>query len=135
MAAWKIKQGLRNGTDRRLISDFIQWFWKTDLQEHFRKEEEILAPHLPAHNELVIRMKEEHSELAKLIRLCREVWDDDAFVHLADSLNSHIRFEERELFPFAEKSIPPGKMEAIYQALLEQKPHAHWKDEFWLTKK
>jgi hemerythrin-like domain-containing protein len=135
LAAWKIKQGLRNGTNPKVIADFIQWFWKTDLQEHFRKEEEVLAPHLPRYNELVAQMKEEHEELTKLVRLCEEVWDDNSFLRLADSLNSHIRFEERELFPFAEKVIPSEKMEAIYQELVQEKPHSRWENEFWVSKK
>jgi hemerythrin-like domain-containing protein len=133
--AWKIKQGLRNGTEPKVISEFIQWFWKNDLKEHFRKEEEVLAPHLPKYNELVVQMMDEHKELVKLIHLCKEVWDDDSFLHLADGINNHIRFEERELFPFAEKVIPAEKMEVIYQQLVQEKPHSHWENEFWLTKK
>jgi hemerythrin-like domain-containing protein len=132
--AWKIKQGLRNGTDPKLIAEFIQWFWKADLQEHFRKEEEVLAVHLPKDNELVLQMMEEHQELEALVRLCEMVVDDDIFIQLADGIHNHIRFEERKLFPYAEKVIPPGELEAINLELVKTKPHSKWETEFWLRK-
>jgi hypothetical protein len=40
---WKIKQGLRNGTDPKIIAQFIEWFWQNELQDHFKKEEQVLA--------------------------------------------------------------------------------------------
>lgn len=132
---WKIRQGLRNGTDHQLIADYIQWFWKADLQEHFRKEEEILAAHLPQDNRLVMQMLDEHQQLEALVQICALVADEDIFLQLADGLNNHIRFEERELFPFAEQAIPPGIMKAIESDLALTKSHPVWKQEFWLTKK
>ena len=133
--AWKIKQGLNNGTDPKLIAEFIQWFWKADLQEHFRKEEEVLAPHLPQDNELVQQMLEEHQELEALVRLCEMVVDEDIFLQLADGINNHIRFEERTLFPYAEKMIAPEKLQAIAAELAKTKPHSRWENEFWMVKK
>ena len=44
--AWKIKQGLKNETETKLIAEYVQWFWKNHLQEHFTEEEQILAPYL-----------------------------------------------------------------------------------------
>src|SRR5690349_10782339 len=116
--AWKIKQGLRNATDPKLIAEFIRWFWEAELQEHFRKEEQILALHLPAENEWVAQMLEEHQELEALVQLCAMIPDDDIFLQLAEGLNNHIRFEERKLFPFAEKVIPPNELESIYRELI-----------------
>lgn len=135
LAVWKIKQGLRNGTDHKTISRFIQWFWENDLQEHFRKEEEILSVHLPQENELVQQMLQEHEELEALININAMISDEDIFIQLADQLYNHIRFEERVLFPFAEKAIPANEMEEIYQALLVTRQKSKWENEFWLSKK
>ncbi len=131
---WKIKQGLRNGTGHQVIADFIQWFWEAHLQEHFRKEEKVLAIHLPQDNELVQKMLEEHEQVEALIHICAMIKDADIFLQLADGLHNHIRFEERTLFPYAEKEIPAATMEAIYLELLKTKPHRKWENEFWLRK-
>ena len=133
---WKIKQGLRNGTDLTLIADFIQWFWEADLEDHFRKEEQVLAIHLPADNHHVIRMKDEHEQIEALVRLSAMVNDEDIFVQLADNIHNHIRFEERELFPYAEEVIPQTAMEAVSRELLKEKPHhRRWMKEFWVSRK
>ncbi len=131
---WKIKQGLRNGTPHQTISEFIQWFWEADLQEHFRKEEEVLAVHLPAGNALVQQMLEEHEQLEAQVRLCAMIQDEELFIQLADGLHNHIRFEERVLFPFAENNISRATMALIYEQLLPQHPHRKWEDEFWVRK-
>ena len=133
--AWKIRQGLRNGTDHSLIAAFVQWFWTAELQEHFRKEEEVLVPRLPQDNELVLQMLDEHQQLEALVRICGMVADEDIFEQLADGINNHIRFEERMLFPFAETFISPEVMKEIEGDLAATKPHTAWEQEFWLSKK
>lgn len=133
--AWKIRQGLQNGTDHKVIAAFVEWFWNADLQEHFRKEEDVLAKHLPQDNELVKQMLEEHQELEAQVRICAMIPDEAMFLQLADGLNNHIRFEERKLFPYAEKVIAPNEMEVIYHELVKTKPHPKWEDEFWVRKK
>jgi hemerythrin-like domain-containing protein len=131
---WKIKQGLRNGTPHEVIADFIQWFWEGDLQEHFRKEEQVLAIHLPKDNKLVKQMFEEHEQLEALVHLSGMVRDEDIFLQLADGLHNHIRFEERVLFQYAEKVITPEAMESIYHLLLQKTERKKWENEFWVRK-
>lgn len=135
LLAWKIKQGLNNGTESSLISKYIQWFWENDLQEHFRKEEEVLAVHLPRQNELVQRMFEEHEEIEALIHINAMVADEDIFMQIADKVTAHIRFEERVLFPFAEQTIPGNELTAIHAAIDVEKTKGKWEEEFWVRKK
>lgn len=131
---WKIKQGLRNGTDYSLIANYIQWFWEADLQEHFRKEEQILAVQLPVGNEMVKQMMDEHEQLEALVRICAMVSDEDIFLQLANGLHDHIRFEERLLFPFVEQVIPKATLESIGKEFLVTKPYPKWEEEFWVKK-
>lgn len=128
---WKIKQGLRKGTSPEVIAAFIRWFWETDLQAHFRKEELVLAVHLPAGNALVQQMKTEHRQLEDLVQRCCAQKTEPLFLQLANGLHDHIRFEERVLFPFAEKVIPPAEKEAIYQQLAKEKHNSRFENEFW----
>ena len=134
LLGWKIKEGLKNGTDASLISKYIQWFWENELEQHFRKEEEALAPHLPSDNELVQQMFREHEEIEALININAMIVDEDIFLQIADGLHDHIRFEERILFPFAESHIPAVELEAICQDLLKTKEKGKWDEEFWLKK-
>ena len=73
--AFKIKQGLKNGTDVKLVAEYVQWFWKNHLHEHFVEEEQILAPYLPADNDLLKQMMEEHENIEAMIRINEEIPD------------------------------------------------------------
>ncbi len=56
----------------------------------------------------------------------------------ASLLEAHIRFEERTLFPYLEKEIPPEELERIGVAIendhLKKTPFT-WQDEFWIQNK
>lgn len=133
--SWKIRQGLKNGTNTQLIAEYVQWFWSNHLQEHFREEEQILAPHLPADNELLKQMFEEHEEIEAMIHINENIPDATLLEKLADLIHDHIRFEERELFPYAEKEIPFEELNKIYEQLPKEKVECEkWESEFWVRK-
>lgn len=133
--SWKIKQGLKNGTDARLIAEYVQWFWTNHLQEHFREEEQILAPLLPEDNELLKQMFEEHEEIEAMIHINENIPDATLLDKLADAIHDHIRFEERELFPYAEKAIPEEKLNEVYEQLSKEPAQCgKWEREFWVKK-
>jgi hemerythrin-like domain-containing protein len=79
-------------------------------------------------------MFDEHEEIEALIKVNAMIPDEDIFTQLADTLQVHIRFEERVLFPFAEKTIPQAEMEEMYKELIVTNPKSKWEDEFWLKK-
>jgi hypothetical protein len=134
--AWKIKQGLKNGADIKLIAGYVQWFWKNHLQEHFKEEEEILAPHLPVNNELLNQMMEEHLEIESMIHINENIADENLLLNLARLIDDHIRFEERQLFPYAEKAIPEKELNIIYEQLTkEPRQCEQWTAEFWVKPK
>lgn len=130
---WKIRQGLKKGVEARLISSYVQWFWENHLQAHFRHEEELLAPSLPS-EPMVERMIDEHQEIEAMVRINESIADAGLLEQLAGLVNDHIRFEERELFPLAEKTIPQERLQQI-QAQLDAAPTGEcpaWKEEFWM---
>jgi hemerythrin-like domain-containing protein len=130
--AWKIRQGIKNETSLETINDYAKWFWSNHLDEHFREEEEILAPHMDG-NEMVNRMFQEHRTIKSMID--GGLADADAVEKLAAMISDHIRFEERELFGFAEKTIPTEELNQISEELHKNKTEAaNWQDEFWLKK-
>jgi hemerythrin-like domain-containing protein len=133
--AWKIKQGLKNGTDIKLIAEYVQWFWKNHLEEHFKEEEQILAPHLPADNELLKRMIDEHQEIESMVHINESIPDETLLRNLAQAIDDHIRFEERQLFSYAEKIIPEKELNLIYEQLSKEPVQCEkWEREFWVKK-
>ena len=133
--AWKIRQGLKNNTDIKLIAEYVQWFWKNHLEEHFREEEQILAPHLPADNELLKQMFDEHENIEAMIHINENIPDAVLLAGLAQAIDDHIRFEERVLFPYAEKIIPETELNLIYEQLPKEKAECEkWEREFWVRR-
>jgi hypothetical protein len=133
--AWKIKQGLKNGADAKLIAEYVQWFWKHHLEEHFREEKQILAPHLPADNELLKQMFDEHENIEAMIHINENIPDETLLQNLAQAIDDHIRFEERQLFPYAEEIISEKELNLVYEQLLKEKVECgKWEKEFWLKK-
>jgi hemerythrin-like domain-containing protein len=132
--AWKIKQGLKNGADIKLIAQYVQWFWKNYLQEHFWEEEQILVPHLPPDNELVKQMVDEHHEIEAMVHINENIVDDALLLNLAKAIDDHIRFEERQLFPYAENTIPEKELNLIYDQLSKKTAQCEkWGKEFWIV--
>jgi hemerythrin-like domain-containing protein len=133
--ALKIKQGLKNEADIKLIAEYVRWFWKNHLEEHFREEEQILAPHIPADNELLKQMFDEHENIEAMIHINENIPDATLVANLAQAIDDHIRFEERVLFPYAEKIIPEKELNLIYEQLPKEKAECEkWEREFWVKK-
>jgi len=133
--AWKIKQGLANGTPIETLCNYTRWFWSNHIKTHFKDEETVLVKFLPADNPLVLQMFNEHAQIRDLIISLDKEPGSGSLQLLADFVNKHIRFEERELFGYAEKTLTQEQLEEIYKEL----PHdlhcdTEWEDEFWVRK-
>ena len=137
---WKIKQGLANGTSAETLSEYTKWFWTNHIKPHFKDEEEVLVKFLAADNTLVKRMLKEHAEIRDYIIALDKEPDFTSLKQLAELINDHIRFEERQLFAYAEENLTQEQLEEIYKDLPQElqcstDPMAiGWKDEFWVKK-
>jgi hemerythrin-like domain-containing protein len=112
----KLLKSVHNTEDFGLkdIKDKLIKFYKSELLNHFAEEEKYLVPPL-RDNPLIKRMCEEHSVLKSLYELIIAGNDKlrENLISLGDFLDSHIRFEERELFPMIEKSLPEEELAEI----------------------
>lgn len=133
--AWKIKRGLENGTSIETLCSYTRWFWSNHIKPHFKEEEKVLVKFLPADNALVKQMFKEHAQIRDLIISLDKEPDKSSLQLLAEFLNNHIRFEERQLFPYAEEVLTPEQLNEIYKELPNEfQCHTEWKDEFWVKK-
>jgi hemerythrin-like domain-containing protein len=131
---WKIKQGIKNGIPFWRINKYINFFWDKHLSTHFVEEEILLFSLLNA--PVVMRAKEEHVVLTELFARIKMQGLDNGNMYLlfVDMLSQHIRFEERDVFPYLEKELPSASLSCIGTFLnkLHEKPFEDtYTDEFW----
>jgi len=88
--------------------------------DHFREEEDLLFPLVAASldepAELVERANRDHIGLragAVLLQRSPGPPDPEVLRALGERLDAHIRLEERELFPLAERVVPESELRAL----------------------
>ncbi|MGV3539222.1 MAG: hemerythrin domain-containing protein [Rufibacter sp.] len=134
---WKIRQGLNKGTDLNLLRAYVRYFWDTILKAHCQEEEVLLARLLPQDHDVRLRLEEEHRLMEKLVDLIQEgsPRNKDLFKVLDKDLTAHIRWEERELFPYLQTLVPAEELELAAKLLAhEHEPREDtFTPEFWNT--
>lgn len=131
---WKIRQGLKQGVDGERIKKYVQHFWDQHMQAHFREEEEILFA--PVKDEKVQRALNDHEQIKEQVNATLQSSGEEAsnkLARLADLVDAHVRYEERELFPHLEKELTTKQLENIGKQLQQQQPlNDDFEDEFWI---
>ena len=99
----------------------LQLFYERELLPHFVLEEEILFPRvvaLPELEEIIYSLLAQHTQMRAAISEISQMTDNDHLKkELADFgilLESHIRVEERKLFPKLEEAEKEGKITLPY---------------------
>lgn len=114
---WKIRTGLKMDVNAERIVRYVI-FWENYLQKHFNEEEEHLffkvkddecKKGLAQHEKIKLLIKRINSDTAKL--------NPGILTQLADYVDNHIRFEERELFPHLENILDEQELIRIGAAL------------------
>jgi len=101
--------------DLTVLSREVQQEFDTDLEPHFRIEERCLLPALRAKgaDELARRTTSDHTRLRELVR---SPWTGDTVANLGAFLETHVRFEERTLFPKAEALLSDAELASLREA-------------------
>jgi hemerythrin-like domain-containing protein len=84
------------------------------FRAHARAEEELLGTWLTAAD--MARLRADHAELSRLLEAARSTRAVEQRAHLsayADLLDRHVRWEERELFPYAEENVDEASLARI----------------------
>lgn len=138
---WKIKQGLKASVSVSRMLAYVRYFEDVHLTPHFTEEEELLfGPN--KENEMVQKGLQDHTDIKDIIsRLYEGPNEQDQLAQLAllaSAVETHVRFEERELFPALEKLILPQLLSAVGAELRASHPVKNiddFADEFWVVKK
>lgn len=105
-------------------------FWQKETAAHFRKEEEVLLPVLARYGEdiswePIAQMLIQHAQIRGLImRLSDEIEDADVRAEtlrsIGERLESHIRLEERQVFPVIEQSLSESALTEVASRLADE---------------
>ena len=131
---WKIRQGLKKQVQTQRIFAYVKHFWDNHLQDHFKAEEELLFPALQ--DKLSDQAIAEHRQIRQLIEAmsgARPAQPQELTL-LAGSVDKHIRFEERVLFPHIETELQGEALTEIGNRIhsLHHNPgEDNYSDEFW----
>ncbi|MBL3548016.1 hemerythrin domain-containing protein [Chryseobacterium sp. KMC2] len=131
LCSWKIRQGLKKEVELSRIKNYILYFWKNHLEEHFHEEEHLLFP--PLTDEYSSRIQYEHHQIKTLILQIENSENAAHFSNFADLLEQHIRFEERSWFPHLEEKLDPEVLNIIGKELdqIHSEEKDLYPDEFW----
>lgn len=105
-------------TDAKTLKLFVNNFWVNDLVPHFTNEEKWFLPEME-NNEIKEQFITEHQQIKELVNRIRNspIEVVELAIELSQVLNNHIRFEERIMFPYLEKTIATNKLVEIGNAL------------------
>ncbi|MFZ4450916.1 hemerythrin domain-containing protein [Salibacterium aidingense] len=101
------------------VLENVRNFWDPGGVQHFREEEEILLPAFAQYASVDIpeikTMLTEHVRIRALMEKVThaEVPDIEEMRHLGAILESHIRTEERVIFPMIERTLPEEKLQEL----------------------
>ena len=138
LLVWKIRQGINKVVSPERISNYVLFFFKEDLEKHFKEEEQLLFSKLPVDDVLRKQAEEDHQAIYKLVAAIEKKKDDAVLLNqLADDLEKHIRFEERELFNHLQNNIAADDLELIEKRFSNNSKaiDEKWEDVFWEIKK
>lgn len=118
--AMQLKRATRE-TAAKARTAFLD-FYESEGAHHFRIEEELLLPGFARHADFdqpaIARVLTEHVDLRRRGQdLAAAEADPSQLRELGERLESHIRHEERVLFPMIEAALPADELERLGAAV------------------
>jgi hemerythrin-like domain-containing protein len=134
---WKIRTGVKLKVETGRIKNYVYYFWQTHVEPHFNEEERILFA--PVKDKAVQKALDEHADIRQQINTIITSKNIQAgqLEHLANTVETHVRYEERELFPHLENVLTEDQLKQIGEALQQTNGavcNNEFADEFWIKK-
>ncbi len=130
---WKIRQGVKFHVEKNRMARYVKYFWDHHFSTHFREEEEFLFA--PVKNDEVQKAIEDHQKIKIFIdkiAVSGMEKEEDVLLELADTIDDHIRFEERVLFPQLQEELSDEQLQKIGEQIVDQPLTDNYEDHFWV---
>lgn len=136
LLCWKIRTGVKKEIAPDRMVKYVSYFFDSHLKKHFEEEEQHIFTLLPETNDKRKKAERQHRKLNRLVqKLSLEPEKTDITLgQIEEELEAHIRFEERELFPFLQRNMEEPELEQLKQTIEEvhdMQPEK-WDDQFWV---
>lgn len=133
LLGWKIKQGLKKQISHQEIFDYVLYFAKQALVPHFQEEEKHILCHLAKNDKYRITVEREHLQVLEQIHLMSLNPTEQSLLELAEKIEKHIRYEEREVFPYLEKKLTESQLATIGEKITQvHHPYKEdYENDFW----
>lgn len=131
LLCWKIRRGLEKQIDPERIGRYVKEMWVHQLEPHFAIEEEYVFAILGEDHKLVQEAIGQHRSLKRLI--LQDSFTEKSLNRIEETLEAHIRLEERQLFPLIQKAASEEQLERIHVKHDHPIAELPWTDEFWKT--
>ncbi|SFM08709.1 hemerythrin domain-containing protein [Salibacterium qingdaonense] len=101
----------------------VKNFWVPGGKQHFREEEEILLPAYAEYGPVdlpeIKTMLVDHIRIRAMMEsiIHNDTPSPDAMHELGERLETHIRLEERVIFPYIEETLPEEKLQELARRL------------------
>ncbi|MCR8668672.1 hemerythrin domain-containing protein [Aestuariibaculum sp. M13] len=129
LLAWKIRIGFKKNIEPKRIYQYANWFYKTHLISHFKMEELYVFTILEEKNELIKQALNDHEVIRNLFENIDV--DSKTLSDIAETLDNHIRFEERVLFPKIQEVATESQLLQIEKIHQSDAFEDNLSDEFW----
>lgn len=135
LLCWKIRTGISKQVDLKRIVDYVVYFYNDHLKQHFFEEEKYIFVWLNENDEKRIKAENQHKQIADLVD--RLTGEPDSQLNTLRQIESvvdmHIRFEERDLFPYVQQQLNEADLEKLRIQIEEihQNEEDKWDDPFW----
>jgi hemerythrin-like domain-containing protein len=129
LLSWKIRTGFSKNIEPERIRVYADWFFENHLIPHFEVEETHIFTILETNDKLIKKALADHRRIK---RLFAETEDDaKTLSKIEETLEQHIRFEERVLFPEIQQVATEAQMSLIEEIHQEEGFIDKLDDEFW----
>lgn len=133
---WKLRQGVKYHIETDRMIKYVKYFWAHHFSGHFKEEEEILFA--PIKDKEVQKAMADHQKIkifVDKISVSGMENEGDVLLEFADTVDEHIRFEERVLFPHLQEKLSVKQIKKIGGQLVHAPFTDEYEDEFWVKSK
>jgi hemerythrin-like domain-containing protein len=117
LACLLLKKGIQKEADLATMQTFTRQFWNDDLSPHVRAEESTLIPLLmatPSLKHYAAVLHNDHELIETIFERSQDGYLSYRMLELfADTLEEHIRFEERVVFHEMQEQLPEGAWQTL----------------------
>ncbi len=129
LLCWKIRMGLSKKVDPERIKTYSDWFYKTYLVPHFEMEELYIFPIIGNDHPWIKKALTDHRRLTRLFTTALP--DIKTLVQIEETLEQHIRFEERQLFNHIQHVATTSQLHLLEKHHTHEKFKDNTDDPFW----